>query len=277
MDFLNNQLLKEIIRIALIEDLGNGDITTLLTIPDSSHSQAKIIAKESFVLAGMPFVHEVFSALGIVEIKDFVAEGAAVKNGDVIAELSGKTATLLAGERVALNMLQRVSGISTKTREFVSKVEGLNVSITDTRKTAPGLRLLDKYGVNVGGGKNHRFGLYDGVLIKDNHIAASGGVKKAVELARKSHHLLKIEVEVSNFDDLYEALAAGADVIMLDNMTIDDMKKAVGITAKRALLEASGNVSLENVRAIAETGVDIISIGALTHSVKAADISMKIV
>lgn len=277
MDFLNNPLLREAIRIALLEDLGSGDITTLSTIPDASHSQAKIIAKDAFILAGMPFVHEVFRALGHVEIKDFVAEGAAIKNGDVIAGLSGKTSTLLAGERVALNILQRVSGIATKTREFVDKVAGLNVSITDTRKTAPGLRLLDKYGVSIGGGKNHRFGLYDGVLIKDNHIAASGGVKKAVELARKAHHLLKIEVEVGNFEELNEALAAKADVIMLDNMTIADMKKAVGITNKRALLEASGNVSLENVRAIAETGVDIISIGALTHSVKATDISMKIV
>ncbi|TAN45827.1 MAG: carboxylating nicotinate-nucleotide diphosphorylase [Nitrospirae bacterium] len=276
MDFLNNPLLREVIRIALLEDLGSGDITTRSIISAGSNSNARIIAKEPFVFAGMPFVHEVFRMLGGVEIKGIASEGAVVKGGDIMAQLSGRTATLLEGERVALNILQRVSGIATKTREFVDKVAGLDVSISDTRKTAPGLRLLDKYGVSIGGGKNHRFGLYDGVLIKDNHIAAAGGVKKAVELARKAHHLLKIEVEVSDFDELDEALAAGADVIMLDNMTIEDMKKAVGITNKRALLEASGNVGLENVRAIAETGVDIISIGALTHSVKAADISMKI-
>ena len=271
-------LLKETIRIAIQEDIGHGDITSLLTIPDESTAIARIIAKEDFILAGMPFVNEVFSAIDpAVTIKVFFEEGAQVKKGDIIAEVSGNTRSLLAGERISLNILQRVSGIATITRTYVYRAEGLNARITDTRKTVPGMRIMEKYGVKTGGGFNHRFGLYDGILIKDNHIKVAGGVKNAVELAKKAHHLLKIEVEVKNFDELNEALEAGADVIMLDNMSIADMAKAVKIVNGRATLEASGNVSLENVRSIAETGVDIISIGALTHSARAVDISMKIV
>lgn len=270
--------LRETILNAIREDIGNGDLTSMLVVPDGKEAKARIIAKEVFVLAGVPFVEEVFHIVDErVEIRTFFKEGSPVKKGDILAELTGDTKSLLAGERVALNILQRISGIATLTRDYTEKVAGLPVSIVDTRKTTPGMRIMEKYGVKTGGGKNHRFGLYDGILIKDNHIKIAGSVKKAVELARMSHHLLKIEVEVSSFDELNEALEARADVIMLDNMSLDDMKKAVKIVAGRALLEASGNVSLDNVRSIAETGVNIISIGALTHSARAADISMKIV
>ena len=199
------------------------------------------------------------------------------KKGEVIAEISGNARSLLAGERISLNILQRISGIATMTRAYVEKVSGLPVKIADTRKTTPGMRFMEKYGVKIGGGVNHRFGLYDGILIKDNHIKIAGGVGKAVGLTKNARHLLKIEVEVKNFDELREALNAGADVIMLDNMSVDEMKEAVTIAKGRAVIEASGNVNLENIRGIAETGTDIISIGALTHSARAVDISMKII
>jgi nicotinate-nucleotide pyrophosphorylase (carboxylating) len=270
-------LTKEIIRLAIREDIGHGDITSLLTISENKKSEARIIAKEEFILAGMPFVKEVFAVIDdSVKIKVFFKEGVFVKKRDIIAVVSGGARSLLAGERIALNILQRVSGIATITNAYVRKVAGLQVKIADTRKTVPGMRVMDKYGVRAGGGFNHRFGLYDGILIKDNHVKAAGGIKKAIRLAKKAHHLLKIEIEVKNLKELKEALEAGADVIMLDNMSLADMKKAVKIAKGKALLEASGNVNLENVRGIAETGVDIISIGALTHSAKAADISMKI-
>jgi nicotinate-nucleotide pyrophosphorylase (carboxylating) len=241
------------------------------------------------MLAGMPFVKEVFSIIDPwIDIKTFFDEGANVKKGDIIAKVSGSARTLLSGERISLNILQRISGIATITSRFVGKVKGLPVKICDTRKTVPCVRITEKYGVIIGGGVNHRFGLYDGILIKDNHIKIVGSVKKSVELAKKGHHLLKIEVEVKNLDEFKEALDAGADVIMLDNMSFDAMKRAVeirnsksGIRAKnksyRVLLEASGSANLENIRDIAETGVDIISVGALTHSARAVDISMKMV
>lgn len=197
--------------------------------------------------------------------------------GDVLGEVSGKTRALLAGERLSLNILQRLSGIATLTRSFVDEVAGTGAKIIDTRKTTPCLRFMEKYAVRTGGGVNHRFGLYDGILIKDNHIEAVGSIAQAIAMAKAVHHLAKIEVEVENLNDLREAVEAGADVIMLDNMSVNDMKEAVEIVGKRVPLEASGNVSLGNVRAIAETGVDLISIGALTHSVTAADISLKIV
>jgi nicotinate-nucleotide pyrophosphorylase (carboxylating) len=273
-----NWLLKEIIRLAILEDIGHGDITSLLIVPEGKKAKANIIAKEDFIIAGMPFVKEVFNIIdpGIVMQISF-DEGARVKNGDIIAKISGKARSLLAGERISLNILQRISGIATMTNQFVKKVKGLSVKIADTRKTIPGMRIMEKYGVKIGGGANHRFGLYDGILIKDNHIKIAGGAKKAVGLANKGHHLLKIEVEVKNLYELKEALDAGAGVIMLDNMSIPDMKKAVKIAKGKAILEASGNVNLENIRSIAETGVDIISVGALTHSARAVDISMKIV
>jgi nicotinate-nucleotide pyrophosphorylase (carboxylating) len=265
------------IRCALEEDLGCGDITTSLLISDEHVSKGAYIAKGNFVLAGFPFAKEVFRMIDpSMEWNIFFAEGSEVKNGDILAELSGKTHTVLAGERVSLNILQRLSGIATVTRMYADKVKGLKARLVDTRKTAPCLRFMEKYAVRTGGGHNHRFGLFDGVLIKDNHLRAVGGVKKAIRLARAAHHLTRIEVEVENLDDLKEAIGAGADVVMLDNMQVDSMREAVKISAGRVLLEASGSVSLSNVRAIAETGVDLISVGALTHSAPAADISLKV-
>lgn len=276
---------KETLRNAISEDEGHGDITSTLIIPANRNATAHIIAKEDFILAGMPFVKEVFSIVDKeLELKVFFKDGSIVKKADVIAEANGRARSLLLAERVSLNLLQRVSGIATLTHSFVEKIKGLPVSIADTRKTIPCLRFMEKYGVRIGGGVNHRFGLYDGVLIKDNHIEIAGGVRKAIELAGKAHHLMKSEIEVKNLDDFKEALYAGADIIMLDNMTIEDMRRAVSIknvyaveNKKRITLEASGSVRLENVRDIAETGVDIISVGTLTHSARAVDISMKIV
>jgi len=268
----------ETIRLALLEDLGPGDMTSLLIVPEGKDGKAVIRAKEDFVLAGMPFVKEVFSVVDSrIEIKSFFSEGDEILKGSVIAEATGNARALLAGERTALNVLQRVSGIATLTHVYKKLVSDLRVKIVDTRKTSPGMRFFEKYGVRAGGGDNHRYGLYDGVLIKDNHIMIAGGVSEAVRLAKKTQHLFKIEVEVRNFDELLEALDAGADVIMLDNMSVSDMRQAVKIINGRALIEASGNVTIDNVRTIAETGVDLISIGALTHSARAVDISMKIV
>ncbi|MBI3377995.1 MAG: carboxylating nicotinate-nucleotide diphosphorylase [Nitrospirae bacterium] len=272
---------REIIRIALEEDIGNGDITTAFLIPEDSESRALIIAKGNFVVAGIPFIKEVFSFFDReVRFNVFLNDGAKVMKGDVIAEVSGSTKVLLSGERVSLNLLQRLSGIATLTNMFVEKVRGLKTKIVDTRKTTPGLRFMEKYAVRVGGGNNHRFGLFDGILIKDNHIEAVGSITEALRLASEGHHLAKIEVEVENLNDLKEAVEGGSDIVMLDNMSVQDMKEAVNIvrsSKKDVILEASGNVSLENVREVAETGVDLISIGALTHSATAVDISMKIV
>lgn len=275
--------MKDTISFALKEDIGNGDITSALLIPEKAAAEAVILAKEDFIQAGMPFMREVFAALDRnVEVEVFSGEGDAIVKGTALAGVKGSARAILAGERVALNILQRVSGIATLTRAFVERVAGLRVRIADTRKTVPGMRLMEKYGVSAGGGSNHRFGLYDGILIKDNHIEVAGGVGPAVRMAKKAHHLLKIEVEVKNREELREALDAGVDIIMLDNMSLKEMAEAVEIVKSeggtaRPQLEASGNVTLDNVRSIAETGVDIISIGALTHSARAVDISMKIV
>lgn len=271
-------LARETIRLALLEDLGHGDITSLLLVAEDMDAKAIVRAKEDLVLAGMPFVKDVFSVVDpCIEIKSFFNEGDEILKGSEIAEVTGNARGLLAGERTALNLLQRVSGIATLTHAYKKLVSDLRVKIVDTRKTSPGMRFFEKYGVRAGGGDNHRYGLYDGVLIKDNHIRIAGGVRELVRLAKKTHHLLKIEVEVRNFDELREALDAGADVIMLDNMSAGDITQAVKIANGRALLEASGNINIDNIRTIAETGVDLISIGALTHSARAVDISMKIV
>lgn len=268
----------DFIRRSLEEDIGPGDITTSLLIPEDSESKALYIAKGNFVLAGIPFAKEVFRVLDSqILLKTFYNEGAQVVKGDVIAEVAGKTSAILAGERVSLNILQRLCGIATLTSMYVSKVRGLKARIVDTRKTTPCQRFLEKYAVRTGGGENHRFGLFDGILIKDNHIEAVGSIKKAVELAKRRQHLAKIEVEVESLHDLTEAIAAGADIVMLDNMSINDMKEAVKMSNGKVMLEASGGVGLENVREIAETGVDLISVGALTHSASAVDISLKIV
>ena len=267
-----------IIYNALEEDICQGDVTTNLLIPEDRKSKAHCIAKENFVLAGLPFVREVFRILDpSILFKTLYNDGSKVKKGNIIAEISGKTCVILKGERVSLNIVQRLSGIATLTSRYVEKTRRLKAKIVDTRKTTPCHRFMEKYAVKVGGGYNHRFGLFDGILIKDNHIKTLGSIKKAVREAKKGHHLFKIEVEVKNLKELKEAIESGADIIMLDNMSVRDMKEAVKIAKGRIMLEASGNISLENVREVAETGVDLISVGALTHSAPAVDISLKIV
>lgn len=268
---------SEMLRRALEEDIGPADITSSLLIPEDDQSKAAYLAKGDFVLAGLPFAAEVFRLLDTsTSFKIFFNDGAKVTRGDIIAEVSGKTHVLLAGERVSLNILQRLSGIATLTGTYVDKIKGFKAKIVDTRKTTPCHRFIEKYAVRTGGGSNHRFGLYDGILIKDNHITAVGSIKEAVRRAKTGHHLTKIEIEVEDLRALNEAIEAGADIIMLDNMTIGDIRKAVKISAGRVILEASGGVTLENVRGIAETGVDLISVGALTHSAPSVDISLKI-
>ena len=268
----------ELIKHALDEDLGHGDITTNLLVPEESESKALFIAKGNFVLAGFPFAREVFALLdSSTFLETFFEEGAKVVKGDVLGEVSGKTRILFAGERVSLNILQRLSGIATLTGQFVDAVRGTKAKILDTRKTTPCQRFMEKYAVKTGGGRNHRFGLYDGILIKDNHIEEVGSVRAAVTLAKAAYHLARIEVEVENLKELQEAIDAGADIVMLDNMPVGEMRKAVGVAAGKVALEASGNITLDNVKEVAETGVDLISVGALTHSASAADISMKIV
>jgi nicotinate-nucleotide pyrophosphorylase (carboxylating) len=271
--------LTQFILQVLAEDIGSGDVTSEAIVPSDAVAIAEIKAKEGLVLAGIDIVREVFHSLDpAIKYEPLAKEGDTIKAGAVLARVSGKTRVLLAGERVALNILQHLSGIATLTAQYVERIQGTKAQILDTRKTLPGLRALEKHAVRIGGGRNHRFGLYDGILIKDNHITAAGGITGAVELARnKAHHLLKIEVETKTLDEVKEALEARADVIMLDNMPLDMMRQAVRIISGRAFAEASGNVSLARVRQIAETGVDLISAGALTHSAPAADISMKII
>jgi nicotinate-nucleotide pyrophosphorylase (carboxylating) len=265
-----------IIRNALQEDIGLGDVTTLATIEAGTVNRAELVAKEDFVLSGIDVAARVFTLLdSSVAFEKLREDGFAVQRGEVLAWLKGDARVLLQGERVALNLLQRMSGISTLTAAFVREIEGLDCSVVDTRKTTPGLRCLEKYAVRMGGGHNHRTSLYDGVLIKENHIAAAGGIATAVARARRqAPHTLRIEVETRDLKEVEEALAAGADIIMLDNMDLDVLRQAVRLIDGRALSEASGGVNLDTVRAIAETGVDLISVGALTHSARAVDISM---
>ena len=269
--------IQDIIETALAEDIGSGDVTTMAIADKNDEGAVEIIAKENLVVAGILIAEAVFKTIDKkIEFKPFVTDGGTVRKGKVIAKVSGKLSTLLAGERVALNFLQRLSGIATLTRLFTDKIKGFNIKILDTRKTTPGLRILEKYAVRMGGGWSHRFGLCDGVLIKDNHIAAVGSVAEAVRRARDSAPKnMLIEVETKNLSEVKEALLAGADVIMLDNMKPAAMKQAVKIIGKAALVEASGGVNLKNIRAIAETGVDFISIGALTHSFRSLDMSLK--
>lgn len=277
MYLFNNPQVEQIITLALNEDIGTGDITTLSTIPADKTALGRFVAKEDMILCGIDLAAHIFARVDpSIELKANFKDGDAVKKGDVIATVSGNAQNVLTGERTALNFMQRLTGIATRTHASVAEVAGTNAKITDTRKTTPGLRVLEKYAVRVGGGTNHRFNLADGVLIKDNHIAVSGGIKNAVKNARAViPHTLKIEVEVETKEQLAEALDAGADIIMLDNMSYDLMRECVGLVAGRALVEASGNMGEKNLREVAETGVDIISIGALTHTVKAADISLK--
>lgn len=278
MYLFNNPQVEQIITLALNEDIGTGDITTLSTIPEDKTATGRFVAKEDMIICGIDLAKHIFGRVDpSIAMKANFKDGDAVKKGDVIAVVSGNAQNVLTGERTALNFMQRLTGIATRTHASVAEVAGTNAKITDTRKTTPGLRVLEKYAVRVGGGTNHRFNLADGVLIKDNHIAVSGGIKNAVKNARAViPHTLKIEVEVETKEQLAEALDAGADIIMLDNMSNDLMRECVGIVAGRALVEASGNMGEKSLREVAETGVDIISIGALTHTVKAADISLKI-
>lgn len=275
---LNLQLVKEIIINGLKEDIGSGDVTSNSIIPIDGQTTGIIHAKEAGIIAGLPLLSEIFFILDPKAIVQLDKEdGKYVKPGDILATIKGSGRAVLTGERLALNLLQRLSGIATRTKKFVDLVAPYKAKIVDTRKTTPGLRHLEKYAVTVGGGRNHRYGLYDAVLIKDNHIKVAGGITEAVNLARNGNpHTMKIEVEVESLEGLQEALSAKADIIMLDNMSFDQMKEAVSIADGRCLLEASGGVNEETVIDIAATGVDIISIGALTHSVKALDISLDI-
>lgn len=267
-----------LVSAALTEDLGAGDLTTRLTVPDSSRANAHIVAKQPGLLAGLPLVKRVFAFLGDVTVEARYSDGEPLEDGAVVAHLAGPTRALLSGERVALNLLQHLSGIATLTAAFVQAVGDTPCRIVDTRKTLPGLRLLEKYAVRVGGGANHRFNLADGILIKDNHIVAAGGVTAAVQRARAgAPHTLRIEVECATLAQVDEAVAAGADCILLDNMEVPQIAAAVRHIAGRALVEASGNMTLNRVRAVAEAGVDLISVGALTHSAPAFDFSMRVV
>lgn len=268
--------IDRIIRAALEEDIGLGDITTEATVAKGATARAELVAKEDFVLAGIDVVRRVFTALDpSVAFEKLLEDGQSVSRGDVVAWIKGDAATLLQAERVALNLLQRMSGIATMTALFVEAVEGTGTIIVDTRKTVPGLRVLDKYAMRSGGGRNHRVGLFDGVLIKENHVAVAGGIAEAVDRARRGvSHIQKIEIETRNLEEVRQALDAGAEVLLLDNMELDTLREAVELCAGKALTEASGGVNLETVRDIAETGVDFISVGALTHSVRAVDISM---
>lgn len=266
---------------ALYEDIGTGDITTSSIVPENHTSKGIIVSKDEFILAGMPFVERTFKLLDSgIRFNARRKDGSRIKKRDILSTITGNTWSMLMAERTALNILQRLSGIATLTHRYVERIKGLSVKIVDTRKTMMGLRILDKYAVRIGGGFNHRAGLYDGLLIKDNHIVIAGGVGNAIRLARSNaHHLFKVEVEVKNMTELKEALSACADVIMLDNMQIKDIKRAVDIIRKEnpdIIIEVSGGVNLENVYSIARTGVDLISVGAITHSVTVPDISMEI-
>ncbi len=265
-----------IIERALEEDIHTGDVTTLAVVPEPRQVTGRLVAKEAMVVAGLPVAARVFALLDpTITFTVCCAEGAHIPAGTILATMAGDAALLLQGERVALNLLQRMSGIATVTSRYVAAVAGTAARIVDTRKTTPGLRVLEKYAVRVGGGHNHRTGLYDGILIKENHITAAGGIAQAISRARAAiPHTLKIEIETETVDDVHEALRAGADIIMLDNMDCDTMRHCVSIIAGQAVVEASGGVNLETVAAIAATGVDIISVGALTHSPRAMDISM---
>jgi nicotinate-nucleotide pyrophosphorylase (carboxylating) len=279
---LRKAQIRAIINRALAEDLGEGDVTTEALIPEGQQGIASIVAKSKGVLASMEVAKGVFQRVDPeLKVDILVADGTKVKPGDVVAKIEGDVASILKAERVALNFLQRLSGIASETNRYVESVKGLPVRIMDTRKTTPGLRLLEKYAVRVGGGENHRMDLGDGILIKDNHLEAlrSRGLnlKEIVAKARQSaSKRLEVEVEVKNVPEAIEAAEAGADIVMLDNMSLEDMRQAVQSIHGRALVEASGGITLDKVRATAETGVDFISVGALTHSARALDISLEL-
>ncbi len=276
---LNQELLSRNIRLWLEEDIGTGDMTTATTIPLDRRSKGIIHVKESGTIAGLPIAKQVFAIVDPeLQFVPLVEEGASVTKGTVLAEVSGSARSILLGERLALNLMQRLSGIATRTNEYVNAIKNLPVRLVDTRKTTPGHRMLEKYAVRVGGGYNHRFGLYDAVMIKDNHIKGAGGIEPAVRAAREGiPHTMKIEVEVESFDELEQAISAGADIILLDNMDNGRMTEAVRRIRQAAphiIIEASGSVTLETLHSIALTGVDVISVGRLTYSVQSLDISL---
>ena len=274
---LNQFYVDNLIKEAISEDINYIDVSADYLIPENQRNDSYFVAKADGVLCGLDIAMRVFTLLDdTFTYKVYKNDGDEVKAGDLIVEFNGKTACLLKGERTALNIIQHMSGIATATNKAVKLCEGTNAQVTDTRKTLPGLRALQKYAVVCGGGKNHRYNLSDGAMLKDNHIDAGGGITTAVAILRsKLGHMVKIEVETRNFDEVKEAVSAGADIIMLDNMTESQMKECVEYIDGRAKTEASGNITLDNIAEVAKTGVDIISLGALTHSVKAFDISMK--
>lgn len=275
---LNPVAVEELVRRAVLEDIGPGDITTEATVPAGLTCTASIIAKENGVICGHLVAQSTFRAMDPTSVYEVLAEeGSTVIAGQEVARVTGNARGILSAERVALNFLQRMSGIASTTRRLSESIKYYPARLVETRKTTPGLRLIEKYAVRVGGGLNHRFGLHDAVLIKDNHIALAGGVRPAVVAARKlASHTSRVEVEVETLGQLQEAVEAGADIILLDNMDADTMRKAVELVAGRAILEASGNVTAQNLEEVARTGVDIISMGALTHSVRALDLSLEI-
>lgn len=277
---IDAQHVQEIVRIALAEDIGSGDITTKCSVPENKRVEGDIVAKEEGIVAGLEIAREVYHQVdNTIDVFTQVEEGYQAKAGDVLAAVSGPAQGILTAERTALNFLQRLSGIATLADQYVKEVIGTGAQIIDTRKTTPGLRLIEKYAVRLGGGRNHRAGLYDMVLIKDNHLKMSGSIREAVAKCRKSGGTVPVEVEVKSMKEVKEAVEARADRIMLDNMGLDEMKKAVAYirkTDKKIEIEASGGIELENVKEVAETGVDFISVGALTHSPKALDIAFNL-
>ncbi|HBJ2621530.1 carboxylating nicotinate-nucleotide diphosphorylase [Clostridium botulinum] len=273
---MNYLVVDKIIKEALLEDIPNEDITTNSIIKESSICTVDLLCKEEGILSGLEVFKRVFDILGNVQIQFNKKDGDKICSGEKIALLKGDACNVLLGERVALNLLQRMSGIATLTNKFVNKIEHTRAKLLDTRKTTPNLRILEKYSVKIGGGYNHRFNLSDGIMLKDNHINAAGGIKKAVEMCKKnSSFVRKIEVEAETLDMVNEALEAKVDIIMLDNMNLKTAKEAVRIINNRVLIEFSGNVNIDNIKEIAEIGVDYISVGALTHSAKILDLSMK--
>jgi len=278
MHALPERVIRKVVERALAEDVGPGDITTLATVNATATCTAQMVAKAEGIVAGLELARAVFARLDPgVAFQARVQDGEQVRPGTAVAGLSGRTRAILTGERTALNFVQRMSGIATLTARYVEAVRGTGARICDTRKTAPGLRFLDKYAVAAGGGHNHRVGLFDGILVKDNHIRAAGGLEHAMAAVRaRAPHLLRVEVEAQSLEQVEEAARAGADVIMLDNMSPDEVRQAVTAIAGRAQTEVSGGVNLETVRAYAKCGVDYISVGALTHSAPALDLSLEI-
>lgn len=274
---LDERLLRSAVERWLEEDVGRGDLTTKAVVPPDVRGRARIEAREPALVAGLDVARLCFETVdGSLRWRAEALEGAPVAAGDVLARIEGPLGPMLTAERTVLNILARMCGVATLTAQYVKEVEGTAARLVDTRKTTPGLRVLEKYAVVVGGGSNHRFGLDDGILIKDNHIAAAGSVTETVERARSSPHGLKVEVEVATLEELDEALAAGADIVLLDNMSPHTVSAAVGRVGGKMMLEVSGGVDLANIRSYAETGVDLISVGALTHSAPTIDVAMEV-